>query len=112
MKTVRSAGIGLEFRLLTRRLQRSLHRLHLRARNALVCFAIKTEHWCLHVRCKLGRALRPDGFLRRGVDQRAIEGNPGFDVAIVGRIDPYRASATAEANDPQPSDVPTLRLCP
>src|SRR5215471_16220207 len=112
MKTVRSAGIDLEFRLLTCRLQRSLHRLYLRDGNALVCFAIKTEHWCLHVRRKFGSALRPNGLLRGGIDDRAIECNPGFDVAIVGRIDPYRASPTAEANDTQLADVTALRLCP
>src|SRR5215467_291492 len=73
MKPVWSAGIDFEFRLLARRLQRSLHRLHLRDRDALVCLAIKTEHWGLHVWRKFGRALWPNGLLCRGIHQRAIK---------------------------------------
>src|SRR5215470_13629154 len=109
---MRSPRIDFEFGLLPGCLQRSFHRLDLCDRNALVCFAIETEDRCLHVRRELSGTLRPDGSLRRGIDYRAVKRDTSLDAAVVGAIDPHRASATAEANDAQSPDISTLSFCP
>src|SRR5262245_42753803 len=112
MKTMRSPRIDFEFGLLPGRLQRSFHRFDLCDSNALVGFAIKTEDRCFHVRREFGSTLGPDGFLRRGINYWAIERDTGFDVAVVGTIDPHRASTAAEANDAQSPDISALCFCP
>ncbi len=69
VESVRRAGIDLELGGFLGRCECRLHGLDLLDRNALVGRAIETKDRRLHFGRKLGRALRPQGGLRRRIDE-------------------------------------------
>src|SRR4029079_8150508 len=112
MEAVRRALIDLDLERLASAVQRRLHRIYLGQGDALIRFAIETEHWRLHLGRKRGRALWPDRCLRVRVDERAVECDARLKVLVVGSVFPDRAPAAAEAHDAESVGVPALRLSP
>src|SRR5713101_9418589 len=110
MEAVWRARIDLEFGGLLGRRESGLQRLDRRDGNAAIRLAVQAQHRGLHVRGKLGRALRPKRVRR--IDRRAIKRDPRLQGARVSGVFPDRASAAAESDDAEPAGVATLRLGP
>ena len=106
-KSVRGAGIGVEFGGLAVGLERGLHLMDLIDGDAGIGLAIELEHRLLNLRCQFDRALRRRVAL---VGERAIERDAGFQIWIMRGVMPNIAAAAAEAHDAEPVGVAALRF--
>src|ERR1700722_4338701 len=110
MEAMRRAWIDLEFSGLPGRCQRRLQRLDRRNGNAGIRLAIQAQHRRLHIRCELGRALRPERV--RWIDRRAVKRAARLEASAVRGIFPDRPSAAAESDNAEPVGIAALRLGP